>query len=386
MFVGESGDDNGARGWVAALDEKTGRELWRRYATGPDSEVGIPPAQGADQGVSTWPAGGWRHGGGGLAGPILYDPETHLIFYATGHPAPWNPDQRPGDNKWTSGVFARDADTGEARWFQGFSSHDPFAFGAGAAGALATREIDGAPRKLLLHADPNGYVYALDRGTGAVLSAAPFLAGNESEGFDAASGVVRIRKDRVARQDVTQRDLCPGWPGALGAPPTLSPDGKLLLIPASRLCMDMEARNVSYIKGTSFVGADLRLKDPPDGDGGALIAWDIAANAPAWTLREAFPIASTPLVLAPGAVLYGSLDGELKAVDLATGRALGHRRLASGIISTPVALQDSAGARLIAVLAGIGGRFGRSAERDIDLRDATAAQGLGNLRPEPAQS
>ncbi len=383
VFVGESGDDNGARGWVAALDEKTGRELWRRYSTGPDAEVGIHSVQGADEGVSSWPSGGWRHGGGGLAGPILYDPDAHLIFYATGHPAPWNPDQRPGDNKWTAGIFARDAGSGEALWFRGFSPHDPFAFGAFAAGALATREIDGAQRKLLLHADPDGYVYALDRSTGAILSTAPYVAGNVSEGFDARTGAVRIRSERAARQDVTQRDLCPGWPGALSAPPTLSPDGKLLLIPASRLCMDMEARNVSYIKGTAFVGADLRLKNPPDGAGGALIAWDIAANSPAWTLREPFPIASTPLVIAPDAVLYGSLDGELKAVDLATGRALGHRRLASGIVSSPVAFRDPDGRELIAVLASMGGRFGRAAERDIDVRDATAAHGLGNLRPTP---
>ena len=247
------------------------------------------------------------------------------------------------------------------------------------------REIDGAPRKLLLHADPDGYVYALDRATGAVLSAAPFLSRKrERRRSTRPRAPCACAASASPRQDVTQRDLCPGWPGALGAPPTLSPDGKLLLIPASRLCMDMEARNVSYIKGTAFVGADLRLKNPPDGDGGALIAWDIGADKPAWTLRERFPVASSPLVTGDFA-LYGTLEGELKAVDLASGRALGHRRLASGIVSPPVALRDADGRDLIAVLAGTGGRFGRTAERDIDMRDATAAHGLGNLRPPPPE-
>ena len=125
VFIGNSGDDYGARGWIAALDAATGRELWRRYSTGSDGDVGIGLAfhpfyadsRGADRGEVTWTSSSWEHGGGSVSGPIVYDPELHLLLHGTGHPAPWNPDQHGGDNKWTSGLFARDPDTGAARWF-----------------------------------------------------------------------------------------------------------------------------------------------------------------------------------------------------------------------------------------------------------------------------
>jgi glucose dehydrogenase len=119
VLVGNSGDDFGVRGWIAALDAATGRILWCRYSTGPDADVGIggefaPPHRddrGTDLGVATWPPSGWQHGGGSVSGPIRYDPELGLVFHGTGHPAPWNAEQRPGHNKWTSGLFARDPDT-----------------------------------------------------------------------------------------------------------------------------------------------------------------------------------------------------------------------------------------------------------------------------------
>ena len=132
--VGNSGGEFGVRGWLTALDAATGRLAWRAYSTGPDADVLIGPDfkpfypmdQGKDLGVKTWPPDGWKIGGGTVWGWISYDPATKTIFYGTGNAGPWNPHQRPGDNKWTAGVFARDVTTGAAKWFYQSSPHDHF--------------------------------------------------------------------------------------------------------------------------------------------------------------------------------------------------------------------------------------------------------------------
>jgi len=125
VLVGNSGGELGVRGWITALEAGTGRVVWRAYSTGPDSDVLIgarfkpfyESERGKDLGVSTWPSEAWKIGGGNAWGFVSYDPEANLIYYGTGNPGPWNPAQRPGDNKWTSGVFARDPETGEAHWY-----------------------------------------------------------------------------------------------------------------------------------------------------------------------------------------------------------------------------------------------------------------------------
>ena len=174
VLVGNSGGDFGVRGWVAALDVASGRIQWKRYSTGPDAEVGIGPGfrpyytsyRGADLGVSTWPPTAWQQGGGSVAAPILYDAASQLIFHGTGHPAPWNAEQRTGDNLWTSGLFARDAATGTARWFNALNPHGPFAYQGGNADLLVDRLWQGQARHLLVHADANGLLYVFDRTSG----------------------------------------------------------------------------------------------------------------------------------------------------------------------------------------------------------------------------
>ena len=151
VLVGNSGGEFGVRGWLTALDAATGKIAWRAYSTGPDADVLIGPDfkpfyaqdQGQDLGVKTWPPEAWRIGGGTVWGWISYDPELDLIYYGTGNPGPWNPDQRPGDNKWTCGIFARDPDTGEARWFYQRIPHDLY-------------DYDGINEQILLDLPVNG--------------------------------------------------------------------------------------------------------------------------------------------------------------------------------------------------------------------------------------
>ncbi|RWX70852.1 PQQ-binding-like beta-propeller repeat protein, partial [Mesorhizobium sp. M2A.F.Ca.ET.039.01.1.1] len=132
VLVGNSGGEMGVRGWVKALDAGDGHVVWTAYNTGPDKDVLIGPDfkphydmdKGKDLGVTTWPPEAWKIGGGNMWGWISYDPDLNLIFHGTGNPGPWNPDLRPGDNKWTSGIFARDPDTGAAKWFYQWTPHD----------------------------------------------------------------------------------------------------------------------------------------------------------------------------------------------------------------------------------------------------------------------
>ena len=156
VLVGNSGGEFGVRGWLTALDEATGKIAWKAFSTGPDKDVLIGPNfkpfyakdRGKDLGVSTWPPEAWRTGGGTVWGWISYDPELNLIFYGTGNPGPWNAEQRPGANQWTCGIFARDADTGEAVWFYQMSPHDLYDHDGINENILLDVGWDGSPKGL----------------------------------------------------------------------------------------------------------------------------------------------------------------------------------------------------------------------------------------------
>ena len=394
VFIGNAGDDFGARGWIAALDAETGAVLWKRFNTGPDRDVGIgphfvPPYQvdrGENLGVKNWPPGAWQHGGGGLAGSMVYDPATDLLLYGTGHPAPWNPELRPGANNWTSGLFARDPQSGEAHWFLSLNPHDRYEIGSAGSIIIASVRWQGEDRDVLIQADANGNVYVLDRRTGAILSAAPFVSVNATKGVDKTTGAPRYNPAKAVSTNSITRDICPGWPGATGrGASAFSMRSRFLYIPVSRLCMDMEPRDANFMRGTPYAGANLRMTMPAGGSRGALIAWDVAGEKAAWTADENFPVESGVLATDTDVVFYGTLDGWYKALDGRSGRLLWQYRTPSGIISQPIAFQLPDGRHCVAVLTGVGGVAGETSRSRIDIRDATAAHGyaaaLADLKP-----
>jgi PQQ-dependent dehydrogenase (methanol/ethanol family) len=395
VYVGNAGDDFGARGWLAALDAASGREVWRRYSTGSDAEVGIGPGfkppypddASPDRGIATWPSGAWQHGGGGVSGPLLLDVAATLLIHGTGHPAPLNPEQRPGGNRWTSGLFARDPATGAARWFTPINPHDLFGLGATGPNISVDRDWRRARRKLLVHADANGLLYVLERETGRILSAEPFAPTNATGGVELSTGALLRNPAKAARFQTMARDVCPGLPGAIGGTPAYLETTGLVYLPVSRLCMDFEARNTSYIAGTAFTGANIRLKPPREGSRGALVAWDLEAGRPAWSLPEPFPLAGGVLATAGGVVIYGTLDGHLKAVDARDGRPLWETETTSGIVGDPITFRGPDDHAYLAVMAGRGGPLGRVTRSEIDERDASAAGGAANVLrdlPKPA--
>src|SRR5438270_10701119 len=204
VLVGNSGGEMGVRGWLAALDENTGKIVWRAYATGPDKEVLIGPRfkpfyaqdRGQDLGVKSWPPDAWKIVGGGVWGWSSYDPELNLIYYGTANPGPWNAEMRPGDNKFCAGIFARDADTGEAVWFYQLSQHDLFDYDGVNENVILDLPIGGKTRKVIVHPDRNGHVYVIDRTNGQVLSAGVFAPITTSTGVDLSSGELKYVKDK----------------------------------------------------------------------------------------------------------------------------------------------------------------------------------------------
>ncbi|MGM9490796.1 methanol/ethanol family PQQ-dependent dehydrogenase [Ideonella sp. YS5] len=395
VLVGNSGGEMGVRGWLAALDAATGRIAWKAYSTGPDADVLIGPLfkpfyasdRGSDLGVKSWPGEAWKIGGGNVWGFISYDQALDLVYAGTANPGPWNPEQRPGDNKWTAGVFARRPDTGEAVWFYQWSPHDLHDYDGTNENVLVDLEIGGRLRKVLLHADRNGYLYVLDRATGQVLSADPFVPITTSQGVDLDTGRPRMNPAKDPRVGESVRDICPGSPGGKDWQPSAwSPRTRLLYIPHQNLCQDAMTLETSYIAGTPYVGIEVKMRPGPGGHRGVFTAWDPVARHKAWEVREKFPVWSGALVTAGDLVFYGTMDGWFKALDAKSGAELWRFKTSSGVIGQPVSYRGPDGKQYVAVLAGVGGWAGAIVSGPLDAQDPTAATGFVNAMKDLPQA
>jgi PQQ-dependent dehydrogenase (methanol/ethanol family) len=387
VIVGNSGGEMGVRGWIKALDLGSGNLVWTAYHTGPDSDVKIGPRfkpfykkdQGADLGVKTWPATQWKIGGGNVWGWISYDPTLNLIYYGSANPGPWNPDQRPGDNKWSSTLFARDPDTGDAVWGLQMSDHDLHDYDGVNESVLVDVPWKGQTRHVLLHPDRNGYVYMMDRATGEILSAEPFGNITTSFGVDLSTGRLQYDTSKKSRIGEVVRDICPASPGAKDwQPSAFSPRTGLLYIPHQNLCQDVEGIQANYIAGTPYVGMNVKMKAGPGGNRGVFDAWDPVKGRIAWSIKEDLPVWSGTLVTAGDVAFYGTMDGWFKAVDARTGKQLWQFKTGSGIIGQPITYRGPDGHQYVAIVSGVGGWAGAIVAGDLDARDSTIALGFGN--------
>ncbi|HWG30578.1 MAG TPA: PQQ-dependent dehydrogenase, methanol/ethanol family [Steroidobacteraceae bacterium] len=387
VYVGNSGGELGVRGWVVALDEDTGKLAWKSFNTGPDKDVLIGPEfkpfyaadRGQDLGVKSWPPGAWKIGGGNVWGWITYDAELNVLYHGTGNPGPWNADQRPGDNKWTAGIFARDPASGAARWYYQYNPHDEHDYDGINEQILLDMPFQGKMQKVLVHMDRNGYIYVINRQTGQVLSADPYGPTNSSKGVDLKTGRLIVNPAKETKLGETVRDICPTASGAKDWQPTsFSPLTGLLYIPHENICMDWMNMQVSYIVGTPYVGANVHMKPGPGGNRGAVTAWDPVRRQPVWDVKESFPVWSGTVVTGGGLVFYGTMDGWFKAVDARSGAPLWKFKVDSGIIGQPISYRGPDGHQYIAVLAGVGGWSGAVVSGPVDTRDGSAALGFIN--------
>ncbi|WP_084679272.1 PQQ-dependent dehydrogenase, methanol/ethanol family [Methylocystis sp. ATCC 49242] len=363
VIFGSSGSEMGVRGSVRALNINTGRLVWRAYATGPDTDVLIDSTfrpyfakdRGANLGVSTWPTNMWRHGGATSWAWITYDPALNLIFYGTSQPGTFNPDMRPGDNKWGATIFARNPDTGKAAWAYQLVPHDSWDYDAVNENTVVDLTVNGVVRKVIVHFDKNGFAYTLDRATGALISAKSFSFVNWASGIDLTTGLPRVAANKLTHEGVVTNNICPS---AIGAKDweysAFSPLTKLFYFGAHNMCMSYEAFKVTYIAGTPMIGANLAISPGPGGNMGEFVAFDPVRGVRAWAIREPYAVFGGALATAGGVVFYGTLDKKFKAIDARTGRLLLSKQLECGIASAPITFKGPDGKQRVAITTGIG--------------------------------
>ena len=397
IITGCSGAEFGVRCHISAYNLKDGSLAWRAYSTGPDSEVLIGddfnkanPHYSAlsvyenvnggnkiggsfkaltkdqlkfpekDLGVKTWlkpqaVKDGWQHGGGSTWGWWPYDPKSNLVYVGTGNPSVWNPDVRPGDNKWSMTMFARDVDTGMAKWGYQMTPHDEWDYDGINEGILWNK----GGKTLLTHFDRNGFGYTWNAHDGTLIVAnkiAPFV--NWATHVDLKSGVPVKDARYSTHQDYNAKGICPA---ALGIkdeqPAAFSPRTGHFYVPLNHVCMTYEPVESKYIAGQPWVGSTLTMFAGPDGVMGGFTAWDGLAGKQVWYKKEKFSAWGGVLATASDLVFYGTLDRWFKALDARTGRELWKAQVGSGVIGNAITYGHK-GKQYVAVFSGIGGWAG----------------------------
>jgi PQQ-dependent dehydrogenase (methanol/ethanol family) len=383
VLVGISGAEFGVRCHMTAYDLKTGKRVWRGYSMGPDEEILVDAEKttnlgkpvGKDSSLKTWTGDQWKIGGGSTWGWYSWDPEANLVYYGTGNPSTWNPAQRAGpdgkpiDQKYSMTIFARNPDTGVAKWVYQMTPFDEWDYDGINEMILADIDVKGAKRKVVVHFDRNGLGYTLDRVTGELLVAEKYdPAVNWTTGVEFDKSKPNYGRPYVVSkystfqngQDVNSKGICPA---ALGSkdqqPASFSPKTGLFYVPTNHVCMDYEPFKVSYTAGQPYVGATLSMYPAPNSHGGMgnFIAWDAGKGKIVWSKPEQFSVWSGALSTAGDVVFYGTLEGYLKAVDPADGKELFKFKTPSGIIGNVMTYMHK-GKQYVGVYSGVGGWAG----------------------------
>ena len=391
VITGISGGEFGVQGFVAAYDINSGKKVWKAYAVGPDDQLMFDPKKtmawnngkmqpvGKDSSLKTWEGDQWKIGGGTTWGWYSYDPKNNMMYYGSGNPSTWNPKQRPGDNKWSMTIFARDVDTGMAKWAYQMTPHDEWDYdGINEVPLFDGKDKNGKKRGMLAHFDRNGFAYTMDRNTGELLVAEKFdPAVNWATHVDMKSGrpqVLAKYSTHIQGEDVNTKGICPAALGSKDQQPvSFDPATGYFLVPTNHVCMDYEPFKVDYVAGNAYVGATLSMYPAPGGTHlGNFIAWDADKGKIVWSNSEPFSVWSGALATAGGITFYGTLEGYAKAVESKTGKELFKFKTPSGIIGNFMAYSHK-GKQYVGILSGVGGWAGIGLA--AGLTDPTA--GLG---------
>jgi len=367
VIDGIAGGEYGVRGYVTAYDVNSGKQVWRAYNVGPDSDILSDPQKtvdgatqqpvGESSSLKTWRGDEWKLGGGTTWGWYTYDPQLNLIFYGSGNPGTWNPTQRPGDNKWSTTIFARNPDTGVAAWAYQMTPHDEWDYDGINEGVLTDSAIDGQTVPTITHFDRNGFAYVLDRRNGKLLRANKFdPSTNWAKEIDMKTGRPVLNPEKETHEDVNVKEICPAAQGAKNhQPASYDPRTKLFYVGTNHICMDYQAFGVKYKSGFPYVGAILSMYPADHGNTrGRLIAYDTITGQTKWANDETFQVYSGPLTTDGNVVFYGTLDGWFKAADEDSGKELYKFHAPSGIIGNPMTYSYK-GKQYVAVLSGVGG-------------------------------
>jgi alcohol dehydrogenase (cytochrome c) len=356
VLVGVGGGEYGIRGFIAAYDARTGKEAWR---------FNTIPGPG-EPGHETWKNDAWKNGGGSIWVTGTYDPELNLTYWGVGNPGPdWNPEQRPGDNLYTDSVIALDADTGRLRWHFQFTPNDPYDYDAVQVPVLVDMNWNGAPAKLMVWGNRNGYFYVLDRQTGKFLLGKPFVKVNWSSGLD----------ERGRPIPTPQPPGAPTWPGNQGATnwysPSYSPRTGLFYLSAwENYATIYRRQKAEYEPGRYFTGGGFTVFGPvPNATPmptlrrgpinnwteavgtGAVLAIDPNTGEHKWKFEMVDVTDSGILTTASDLLFTGGREGYFQALDARTGKLLWRTNLGGQIVSGPMTYQVD-GRQYVATISG----------------------------------
>jgi quinohemoprotein ethanol dehydrogenase len=357
VIIGNGGADYGARGYVTAYDQKTGRQVWRFFTVpgSPEQNRGVPVMERA---AATWSGEYWKSGTGGTVwNGITFDPELNRIYLGVGNAGPYNPRLRSpggGDNLFIASIVALDADTGKYVWHYQENPRESWDYKATANMVAATVTIDGRPRKVLMQVPTNGFFYVLDRETGKLISAEKVGKVTWADHIDLETG--RPVEAPNIRYETGETTI---WPSSLGAhnwqDMAYSPQTGLAYIPYMQLGVRFWTKpgpNEALFGGVAFRAV---AQDENDGKG-ALLAWDPIAQKPRWRVPHAAMWNGGPLATGGNLVFQGTADGWFSAYDAADGKVLWRFNAGLGIIARPISYQVR-GRQYISVLVGYGGNI-----------------------------
>jgi alcohol dehydrogenase (cytochrome c) len=353
IIVGNSGAEYGTRGFIDGYDAQTGERLWRTHT------VACPGEPGGE----SWPFGdACQHGGGSAWVTGSYDPELDTVYWGTGNPGSWNPASRPGDNLYTSSVLALDPKTGKIKWHYQFTPADGFDFDGVNEMVLATIPIEGQPRKVIMHANRNGFFYVIDRTNGKLLAAHAFVPQNWAKEIDLKTG-------RPVTTELVERyhkgENVGSSPGAFGgknwSPMSFNPTTGLAYVNTHYLPLGMKITAQPWKQGELWFGVELGPpvmsdlpKDPHPP--AALKAIDPMTGNVKWMVPDKRPRWSGTLATKGGLVFDGELAGEFKAFDADNGQVLWSFQTGSGVEGQPITWETD-GVQYVAVTSGMGGVY-----------------------------
>jgi alcohol dehydrogenase (cytochrome c) len=355
LMVGTSGGEFGIRGFVAALDLDTGKELWRTFTV---------PAPG-EPGSETWPQGEqWKTGGASVWVTGNYDAETNLAFWGTGNGGPWMGDQRPGDNLYTSSTIAIDVATGQIKGHFQYHPNDSWDWDEVSPPILVDYQRSGRTIKGLINVARNGYLWFLERSSGPVgfIEGKPYVHQNVFLSLDPKTGRPNVDPERKPGTGKTA-SFCPGIHGGKNWPPiAFSPQTRMIYIPANdNICGTLTGAPVTYTPGRGFTGTQRGAGGgPPVVPGaehfGQVQAWNVDTGQKVWThYYTKSPNWGSMLATAGGLVFTGGTnDRKIHAFDAASGKLLWESPTPSGILAPPTSFEID-GRQYIAVLSGWGG-------------------------------
>jgi quinohemoprotein ethanol dehydrogenase len=363
VMIGNAGADLGVRGYISAYDAATGKMVWRFYTVpgDPSKPVENPILAKA---MKTWKGDLWwkRGGGGTVWDAIAYDPILDLLYVGTGNGGPWNQQERSpggGDNLFLASIVALRPETGEYVWHYQVNPGDDWDYTATQPFILATLELGGRQRNVIMQAPKNGFFYVLDRQTGELLSAKNFVPTNWADHIDMTTG--RPVENPAARYDRTGKPFL-GWPSTRGAhswmPMSYSPVTGLVYIPTQETSQVFDVvrgyrhNDVGWNTATLMAGGDYSLAPPHKA---YLLAWDPVTQKERWRIPYSRS-AGGVLTTAGDLLVQGEADGHFNVYRADTGERLWRTDAQSMPMAGPIAYEVG-GEQYIAVMAGCGGDF-----------------------------